>query len=72
MKNIKRVARKLKKEAQTVAFKETENLLLNLASGLLPEDLTAYEVKLLENEMGPNWFEALGYDESRHARPSER
>lgn len=40
-----------------------EGLLLNLKAGLLPKDLSEYEVTLLINHNGINWFDDLGYDE---------
>lgn len=55
-------SKKLKTEAKQVAFAETENLLLNMASGLSPEHLTSQEVALLEQEFGPNWRRVLGYE----------
>lgn len=47
-----------------------ENLLLNLSGGLLPENLTSEEVKVLEKEYGPDWFEKMGYTEPEYKRPS--
>lgn len=41
-----------------------ENLLLNMSSGLMPEDLQKDEIELLIEEFGYNWFEELGYDDS--------
>lgn len=38
------------------------NLLLNMAGGLRPEDLSAREERLLKNEYGPNWRSVLGYE----------
>lgn len=61
-------SKKLKEEAKWVAFSETENLLLNMAGGLLPENLTVQEVALLEEEFGHNWFKILGYEESEHKK----
>jgi hypothetical protein len=48
---------------------ETNNLLLNLADGCLPEYLTKDEVELLKNRYGENWFEDLGYKEPKYKRP---
>ena len=42
---------------------ETNNLILNMSGGLLPEHLSSYEVKLLESRFGKDWFHELGYDE---------
>jgi hypothetical protein len=46
-----------------------ENLLLNMTSGLLPENLSSQEITALKTEFGDNWFEALGYSEPRYKRP---
>lgn len=43
---------------------ETNNLLLNMSGGLLPEDLSEYERSLLETRFGVDWFHKLGYKES--------
>lgn len=51
-------------------FSFVENLLLNMASGLLPENLNKEEIETLEKEYGQNWFEKLGYDSS-YKRPSK-
>jgi hypothetical protein len=45
------------------------NLLLNMLSGLRPEELTEYDVKLLRQRFGDNWFEELGYSEPEYRRP---
>jgi len=50
---------------------ETDNLLLNMFSGLLPEDLSEREVTLLEGRFGKDWFEKLGYNDTDHKRPSK-
>ena len=54
-----------------IEIDETTNLLLNMASGLLPEHLTPREVKMLENKFGKNWFEELGYNEPEYKKPKE-
>lgn len=48
---------------------EVENILLNLSSGLLPENLQPDEVKLLEEKYGSNWFEELGYTTDKYKFP---
>lgn len=45
-------------------IREVDNLLLNMASGLLPKDLSEHEVNMLIEECGKNWFYELGYDDS--------
>jgi hypothetical protein len=45
------------------------NLLLNMLSGLRPEELTEYDVQLLRERFGENWFEELGYSEPQYRRP---
>ena len=50
-------------------FTKLENLLLNMQSGLLPQDLCKDEIELLVNEYGNNWFEKLGYKESEYKKP---
>jgi hypothetical protein len=42
---------------------EFENLLLNLHGGLKPQHLSKEDVKLLEENVGEDWFEEMGYDE---------
>jgi hypothetical protein len=49
---------------------DTTNLLLNMNGGLLPEDLSRREVKLLEERFGKNWFEELGYNDAEYKRPN--
>lgn len=49
---------------------EVGNLLLNMMSGLLPEHLSEYEIRLLELEFGENWFDELGYDDEHYKRPA--
>jgi hypothetical protein len=39
---------------------DLENLLLNMFSGLLPENLSKDEIELLKYRYGENWFERLG------------
>jgi len=50
---------------------EVDNLLLNMSSGLLPKDLSASEVSLLESKYGENWFEKLGYSEPGYEKPQK-
>ena len=50
-------------------FTRLENLLLNLSSGLLPENLSQEEVDLLVDRIGENWFEDLGYNDRDYKRP---
>lgn len=45
-----------------------DNLLLNLAGGLLPKDLTEDEVDLLKERYDENWFNQLGYTEKNTQR----
>lgn len=52
-------------------FNEVENLLMNMSGGLLPEHLQKDEIILLQNKYGPNWFEKLGYTESKHKKPTK-
>jgi hypothetical protein len=47
------------------------NLLLNMKSGLLPENLQEDEIKVLINQYGNNWFEILGYTEPQYKKPKE-
>lgn len=49
---------------------KTTNLLLNMSSGLLPENLTEEDVELLQKEYGVNWFEELGYTDKLYKRPT--
>lgn len=48
---------------------ELQNLTLNMAGGLLPENLSAKEIALLESSYGPTWFEDLGYSEPKYKKP---
>jgi hypothetical protein len=48
---------------------KTNNLLLNMSGGLLPEYLSKEEVLLLKNRFGENWFESLGYSEPEYKEP---
>jgi hypothetical protein len=50
-------------------FNELQNLLLNMSSGLLPENLTQNEIELLKEYYGENWFEELGYTEPEYKKP---
>lgn len=47
----------------------TNNLLLNMSGGLLPKDLKEYEIELLRDRFGPDWFAKLGYSEPEYERP---
>ena len=51
---------------------EVDNLLRNMSSGLLPEDLLPSEVKMLEKEYGENWFNHLGYSEPEYVKPEKK
>lgn len=46
-----------------------DNLILNMSSGLLPENLQPDEIRKLEKVIGHNWFEKLGYTESKYKKP---
>jgi len=48
---------------------ETNNLLMNMASGLLPEHLANNEINLLVKRFGKNWFAELGYSEPEFKNP---
>lgn len=48
---------------------EIDNLLLNMASGVLPEHLSKEEVELLKDKFGESWFEKLGYTEPEYKKP---
>jgi hypothetical protein len=51
---------------------KTNNLLLNMTGGLLPEDLTKDEIWLLKQRFGVDWFNNLGYRElDGYKRPEE-
>lgn len=41
----------------------TNNLLLNMSGGLLPEHLQPDEIELLKARFGEDWFHKLGYKE---------
>lgn len=50
---------------------EFQNLMLNFLSGLRPQELSKEEVQLLENRVGENWFEEMGFDkEDGFTKPS--
>lgn len=49
--------------------KEVANIILNLSSGLLPENLSQDEILLLEKEFGVDWFGVLGYTEPEYKHP---
>jgi len=49
-----------------------QNLTLNMGDGLLPEQLQPDEIKLLVNEFGDHWFEALGYTEPEYKKPENQ
>ena len=52
---------------------ETNNILLNMSGGLLPENLSENEIKLLEQRFGKDWFHKLGYEEKDGYRnPTKR
>ena len=48
---------------------ETNNLLMNMVSGLLPEHLVDNEIKLLIQRFGENWSSELGYSEPEFKNP---
>lgn len=48
---------------------EVTNLLLNMQSGLLPENLSKDEIDLLRNKFGENWFYELGYNDNEYKNP---
>lgn len=52
-----------------IKITEVQNLCLNMMSGLLPENLTEKEVKLLVKEFGEDWFKKLGYAEPEYKKP---
>lgn len=54
-----------------VLISETDNLLLNMMSGLLPENLTKHECDMLKERFGNNWFIDLGYNDIEYKRPNE-
>lgn len=45
------------------------NLMLNLAAGVRPEDLTEDEVYILKVKFGEDWFDELGYYEPEYKKP---
>lgn len=47
----------------------TNNLIINMSGGLLPEHLTKDEVSLLVARYGDGWFEKLGYSEPEYKKP---
>lgn len=46
-----------------------ENVLLNMSAGLLPNELNKYEIQVLIDEFGEDWFEKLGYTEPEYEKP---
>ncbi len=50
---------------------KTNNLLLNMSGGLLPEHLSKEEIMLLRDRFGENWFESLGYSEPEYKKPED-
>jgi hypothetical protein len=40
-----------------------------MTGGLLPEYLSQQECELLKEKCGENWFEKLGYSESKYKKP---
>jgi hypothetical protein len=48
---------------------QLNNLIINMASGLLPNQLCGFEIDLLIREYGKNWFEKLGYTEPEYKKP---
>lgn len=59
------------KEEQPV-FSALDNLLMNMTSGLKPEDLTETEIQLLEANFGMEWMEKLGYSADRFNKPKSK
>lgn len=59
----------MKKQIQVIDLEkidledETNNILLNMTGGLLPEHLSAREIGLLTKRFGGDWFHKLGYKE---------
>ncbi len=49
---------------------KTNNLLLNMSGGLLPENLSKDENEMLKKRFGKNWFEDLGYSEPEYKKPA--
>lgn len=45
------------------------NLILNMKSGLLPENLSKDEILLLIEIYGSDWFHILGYTEPQYKKP---
>jgi hypothetical protein len=56
-------------EPKEIIITPIQNLMMNLGSGLLPENLSDSEVELLEIKYGPDWFEKLGYNDESYNRP---
>lgn len=54
---------------EDMKISDVDNLLLNMSAGLLPENLSPNEIKLLEDKFGKNWFETLGYKEPMYKKP---
>jgi hypothetical protein len=52
-----------------IGLDDIDNLILNMLSGLLPENLTEYQCLLLTEKYGENWFEVLGYSEPAYKKP---
>lgn len=46
-----------------------QNLILNMQSGLLPENLSGEEIVLLREVDGEDWFYKLGYTEDKYKKP---
>ena len=49
---------------------DVQNVCLNMLSGLLPENLSEREVKLLVKEFGEDWFKKMGYREPEYKKPN--
>jgi len=56
-------------EVENFLNDETNELLMNLSSGVLPEYLQKDEVNLLIARYGEGWFEKLGYSEPKYKKP---
>ena len=51
----------------------TNNLLLNMTGGLLPEHLQPDEIVQLKTRFGANWFNELGYfEENGYVNPEAK
>lgn len=51
---------------------KTTNILLNMNGGLLPEQLSEDEIKLLQEKFGDDWFYKLGYNDQEYKNPCKK